>query len=873
MGRRSVNMSATYSDRSRVRAQEAQDVLLGSNKDRHDRITAGTLGLGNVSLTNVNNNLTINNATNVNMPNAVTLSIGSVTLTNTGTGLDIPHLRIDDGAENTPLINLDAPNKSIKLGYQDAHDLSCSIIIGNPNHQHTSAGVPIVPEDEDVIEFNGIVKFNTQIVSDGDASKNIFVNSENSSQQVTIGIAGGSLVVPGTSHFDGGIDVSGSKFTVGAAAGDVITLGTLGVTGLSSLDGGIDVNGAKFKVDDATGNVLTLGTLDSSGATSLATNGGVVNIASTGVMTTVKGTLNVDEAVILYSTLDVTGDTSVSTLYSSGATSLATGSGDVNIATSGAMTTVKGTLNVGQAVTLDTTLDVNNAITGTTITGTTINATSSFEGSIGLISQNSIVGSTIKANNLLTADGGLESTTISASGLVTANTGLESTTITASGLVTANTGLESTTINASGLIKANGGLESTTITATGSFEGAIGVNTPATIKGTTIDGTTITATGSFEGAIGVNTPATIKGTTIDGTTITATGSFEGAIGVNTPATIKGTTIDGTTITATSSVEAGTLTLTNGSITDSGSSISFGDENLTTTGTVTANSIDSGTLTGVVSITEGTPGVGINFFDANITTTGNIISTGTAHLSHIDIDPPGGHITGANNIGCNTLDAVQGVTCVGLDAGNGQVLCGSLDAGIGSIGGKLTTASQPNITSVGTLTDLTVTNTIAGSVNGSAATVTTASQPNITSVGTLTDLTVDNPIAGSITGNAGTATEIASITNSNIVQLAETQTLTNKSLTSPAINSGILTSVALVSSDIGTPSSGVLTNCTGTAVGLVAGSANTATTISPTTGAGTAGSASGLDLGTYGTSGQVYTITEIVDALKLAGILA
>jgi hypothetical protein len=810
-------MSATYSDRSRVRAQEAQDVLLGSNKDRHDRITAGTLGLGNVSLTNVNNNLTINNATNVNMPNAGTLSIGSVILTNTGDGLDIPHLRIDDGVMTTPLINLDAPNRSIKIGYQDAADLSCSIIIGNPNHQHTSAGVPIVPEDEDVIEFNGIVKFNTQIVSDGDASKNIFVNSENSSQQVTIGIAGGSLVVPGTSHFDGGIDVSGSKFTVGAAAGDVITLGTLGVTGLSSLDGGIDVNGAKFKVDDATGNVLTLGTLDSSGATSLATNGGVVNIASTGVMTTVKGTLNVDEAVILYSTLDVTGDTSVSTLYSSGATSLATGSGDVNIATSGAMTTVKGTLNVGQAVTLDTTLDVNNAITGTTITGTTINATSSFEGSIGLISQNSIVGSTIKANNLLTADGGLESTTISASGLVTANTGLESTTITASGLVTANTGLESTTINASGLIKANGGLESTTITATGSFEGAIGVNTPATIKGTTIDGTTITAT--------------------------------------------------------SSVEAGTLTLTNGSITDSGSSISFGDENLTTTGTVTANSIDSGTLTGVVSITEGTPGVGINFFDANITTTGNIISTGTAHLSHIDIDPPGGHITGANNIGCNTLDAVQGVTCVGLDAGNGQVLCGSLDAGIGSIGGKLTTASQPNITSVGTLTDLTVTNTIAGSVNGSAATVTTASQPNITSVGTLTDLTVDNPIAGSITGNAGTATEIASITNSNIVQLAETQTLTNKSLTSPAINSGILTSVALVSSDIGTPSSGVLTNCTGTAVGLVAGSANTATTISPTTGAGTAGSASGLDLGTYGTSGQVYTITEIVDALKLAGILA
>ena len=84
-----------------------------------------------------------------------------------------------------------------------------------------------------------------------------------------------------------------------------------------------------------------------------------VNVASTGAMTTVKGTLNVDEAVTLDTTLDVTGDTSVSTFDSSGATSLATGGGAVNVATSGVMTTVKGTLNVDEAVTLDTTLDVN----------------------------------------------------------------------------------------------------------------------------------------------------------------------------------------------------------------------------------------------------------------------------------------------------------------------------------------------------------------------------------------------------------------------------------------------------------------------------------------------------------------------------------
>jgi len=74
-----------------------------------------------------------------------------------------------------------------------------------------------------------------------------------------------------------------------------------------------------------------------------------------------------------------------------------------------------------------------------------------------------------------------------------------------------------------------------------------------------------------------------------------------------------------------------------------------------------------------------------------------------------------------------------------------------------------------------------------------------------------------------TGNADTATKIASITNSNIVQLAETQTLTNKTLTSPT-----LTTPAL-----GTPASGVMTNVSGTASSLTAGTATVATTVTIT----------------------------------------
>lgn len=67
---------------------------------------------------------------------------------------------------------------------------------------------------------------------------------------------------------------------------------------------------------------------------------------------------------------------------------------------------------------------------------------------------------------------------------------------------------------------------------------------------------------------------------------------------------------------------------------------------------------------------------------------------------------------------------------------------------------MTTKASPllidtgNITSVGTLTSLTVTNTIVGNISGAASsattagTVTTAAQSNITSVGTLTSLTVN-----------------------------------------------------------------------------------------------------------------------------------
>lgn len=74
---------------------------------------------------------------------------------------------------------------------------------------------------------------------------------------------------------------------------------------------------------------------------------------------------------------------------------------------------------------------------------------------------------------------------------------------------------------------------------------------------------------------------------------------------------------------------------------------------------------------------------------------------------------------------------------------------------------MTTKASPllldtaNITSVGTLSNLTVSGTITGNLDGAATTsgtVTTAAQPNITSTGTLTELTVSGVSTMGAVGN-------------------------------------------------------------------------------------------------------------------------
>ena len=110
----------------------------------------------------------------------------------------------------------------------------------------------------------------------------------------------------------------------------------------------------------------------------------------------------------------------------------------------------------------------------------------------------------------------------------------------------------------------------------------------------------------------------------------------------------------------------------------------------------------------------------------------------------------------------TTGAITNLTVANLAVTGSTTLAGNVNAtnfiasqGVygSTLSGTIITPAQPQITSVGTLSGLTVSSTINGSVSGSAATVTGAAQTAITSVGTLTGLTVSGTATVS-TLNAG-----------------------------------------------------------------------------------------------------------------------
>ena len=217
-------------------------------------------------------------------------------------------------------------------------------------------------------------------------------------------------------------------------------------------------------------------------------------------------------------------------------------------------------------------------------------------------------------------------------------------------------------------------------------------------------------------------------------------------------------------------------LNGGSITSGFGDINNGSSSITTTGAISGGTL-SGTLsTDAITITGSSSSVGLTINNTNTANDAviNLRSNGnTRYILGID----GGDndkfkiSTDSSNISSDTRFTIDRAT-------------GDIGIGITNPTVKLDVN--------GTVKATAFTGNVTGDVTGNAATATALA--NARTIGGVSFNGSDNinlpgvNTAGSqdTSGNAATATKIASITNSNIVQLTETQTLTNKTLTSPSL---------------------------------------------------------------------------------------
>ena len=208
-------------------------------------------------------------------------------------------------------------------------------------------------------------------------------------------------------------------------------------------------------------------------------------------------------------------------------------------------------------------------------------------------------------------------------------------------------------------------------------------------------------------------------------------------------------------------------------------------NLNGTGSVTASrlisNVASGTTPIVVTSTDRV--ANLNVSHANVSDFGAVGNLTTGNYFPALVDTSGTGNKALNVSGSYTFDTANAKLALGN-------LAATYDVAASTFTGSLTTAAQPNVTSLGTLTGLGVNGTITASaitantgvftgdagglsnvvganVTGSvpsatsATTVTQPAQANITSVGTLSALSVTgNASAGNVLGTGGVFTYVA-----------------------------------------------------------------------------------------------------------------
>jgi hypothetical protein len=330
---------------------------------------------------------------------------------------------------------------------------------------------------------------------------------------------------------------------------------------------------------------------------------------------------------------------------------------------------------------------VYSAGTGLTLNGTTFSVNASQTGitSVGTLGSLSVTGTTTTGN---LATGG----TSSATGNVTGGNILTGGLISATGAITVGGDVSltgnivdigtmwiNTTSNGNINLNPNGSGATNIPAGVLSVTGNV---VAGNISATNHTGTTVSVTGVVTGAslVGAVSTASQTGITSVGTlgSLSVTGNINAG---NVNATLNGSGANVTSISATN-ISSGTLAqarLANSSITVNGTSIALGGS-----GTVTA------TATGTLTIGTGLGGTSYNG------------STGVTITN-----------TGVTSVVAGTNIAVSGATGAVTVSVTGTVPTATTAA-------TVTTAAQPNITSVGTLTGLTINNATTAITNSATA---------------------------------------------------------------------------------------------------------------------------------------------------------
>ena len=614
----------------------------------------------------------------------------------------------------------------------------------------------------------------------------------------------------------------------------------------AAVGGGLaNVTGTLTANSNSQPNITSVGTLSSLAVTGNITAGNVYANSGTIGANLLNGTLTTGNQpnISNIGTLGNLTVTSNSNLGNLAVANFFSGDGYLlsNLTISAGSSIVNGTSNVLVALSGNVTTSVAGNANIITATGTGVNVSGYLTSSGNITGANATLGNSVTANYFIGSGANLTSiaganvtgTVANATYATNAGTATTATSATTAGTVTTAAQPNITSVGTLTSLGVNGTVTAVAFTAnTGIFTGnGAGLTNiaGANVTGTVANATYATSAGSATTAGTVTTAAqpniTSTGTL---TSITVTGNVlagnvyanSGIIGAQ---YLKG---DGSNITNIS-VSAGS-TIVNGT-----SNVSIpapgGNVNTVVAGNTTLVVTGTGVnIAGTLNATGTISGNHSGNFSGNVTTAaqGNITSLGTLTgltVNGISNLGPVGNVTitgGSSNYvlvtnGSGTL-TWSSVAALPVPGSNTQVVFNDAGAyGASSsltfnktsglltttlLGGTLSTAAQPNITSVGTLTSLIVSGNInAGNVSGGnlvsasylTGTLTTTAQPNITSIGTLSSLAVTGNISGAnLTGtHYGAATGLTSIPGANV-----TGTVANATY---AVSSGSATTAGTV----------------------------------------------------------------------------